>query len=496
MRLSGLYISFGELSLETNRELHAKARALLNNLLPGITDIVPSYSNLYIEYDGKLLSSANVQSWLDATPASKEKLKDTITELPTRFDGEDLAFVAQQTGLNKEELIERFTRDTYHVYALGFTPGFPFMGELDEVLRLPRRQTPRSKVPPNSVAIANAQVGVYPLESPGGWHLLGRSLQNIYDPNRAEPLLLEPGDSVRFTPSDEQSEPLATSHELLPKTPERPFARVLEPGLQDLVVDKGRFMAGRFGFARGGPLDAKLANLANKLLGNPENAPLLELTLTGARLELLRSSVLCLTGWALAPYLNGVALNPFAAFAVKRGDVLSFEPTSQDCRAYLAVAGGIDAQTFMDSASVDVRSKLGRTLETDDILGLANDYKPAFKRSFVPHVCKTERAILRLIKGPQANPDALAALCDNTFTVGRADRMGVALEGADIPGGEVLSEAVPLGAVQITSGGTPVILLNDRGTLGGYTKPALVHPGDLHKVAQLRPGARLRFVVV
>jgi allophanate hydrolase subunit 2 len=148
----------------------------------------------------------------------------------------------------------------------------------------------------------------------------------------------------------------------------------------------------------------------------------------------------------------------------------------------------------MGSTSVDLKGYVGRPLRAGDLLGQAERRAVRPGRSFVPHRFFSDVTTLRLLPGPQPDPDALAGLFENTFTVASADRMGVRFEGAAVPGGEVLSEAVPLGAVQVTPGGVPILLLHDRGTLGGYAKPAVLHPLDLGRAAQLRPGARVRFL--
>ncbi|CAN5880807.1 5-oxoprolinase subunit PxpB [soil metagenome] len=507
-----MYLSFGTgLSREANAAVHAHASALLAQLLPGVTDLLPGYSNLYIEYDAAVLTEAAVLRWAEAVEATEDVSAARTITIPVRYDGEDLAEVAARTGLSTDEVVRRHSATPYHVYALGFTPGFPFMASVDESLRLPRRSVPRAKVPAHSVAMANEQTGVYPLSTPGGWHLLGTTLESLYDPHRAEPFLLQPGDtvkfdsvkfdtvkfeSVKFEPAQGDTPPEPRRLELLPSEPHCPLLRVQSPGLLDLVLDRGRFLVGRFGLSRSGPLDADLAYLANRLLGNPASAPLVELTLTGPTLEVLAESVLAFAGWSLLPVLNGETLAGFSSFAVKRGDVLSFQPRARGCRSYLAVAGGIQADTFMGSASVDLKGYVGRPLQTGDVLGQAERRTPRANRGFVPYRFFGTVETLRLLPGPQPDPDALAVLFENTFTVASADRMGIRLEGAAVPGGEVLSEAVPLGAVQVTPSGMPILLLHDRGTLGGYAKPAVLHPRDLGRAAQLRPGSRVRFVPV
>lgn len=202
-----------------------------------------------------------------------QKLSDAPTgrevEIPVRYDGPDLAWVAEQTGLSVEEVIRLHSQAPYRVFATGFTPGFPFLGPLPEPLRLPRRGTPRALVPAHAVAIAGSQTGIYPLPSPGGWHLIGTALTQIYNPHRAPVFLLEAGDRVRFVPSEGPTPAVPALKPLLPAAPRYPALRVEEPGLLDLVMDSGRRMAGRLGLAASGALDGRLAGLANRLVGNP-----------------------------------------------------------------------------------------------------------------------------------------------------------------------------------------------------------------------------------
>ncbi len=123
-----------------------------------------------------------------------------IVEIPVIYDGEDLGEVARRTGLEVEEVIKCHSGRDYRVWMLGFAPGFPYLGVLDELLHLPRRDSPRARIAAGSVAIAEAQTGIYPRESAGGWHILGRTVRRIFDPERADPFLLRPGDLVRFVP--------------------------------------------------------------------------------------------------------------------------------------------------------------------------------------------------------------------------------------------------------------------------------------------------------
>src|SRR5690606_18914149 len=249
--------------------------------------------------------------------------------------------------------------------------------------------------------------------------------------------------------------------ELLPPSPRLPRLRVEAPGLLDLVLDAGRFLTGRFGLARSGPLDAPLARLANRLVANPPDAPLLEMTLTGPTFEVVVDTVVAITGDALVPVVDGEAREPYAGFVVRRGQGLSFAPARRGCRSYLALGGGIEAATFLGSVSADLRGRIGRPLAAGDVLGAARERRVVPGRAFVPHRPPRDPEVIRLLPGPQADSEATRALTDQPFEVGRADRTGMHLVGPEVPGGEITSEAAPIGAVQVTRAGAPIVLLHD-----------------------------------
>jgi len=470
----------------------------------GVTDVVPAYDSVFVEFDSGVTGEASLRRLVAEAPAGAARDGSTprprTLTIPTSYGGvhgPDLAEAARVTGLSEARVVELHASAEYRVAAMGFMPGFAFMTGVPAALRLPRRPTPRPVVPAHSVAIANAQAGVYPLESPGGWNLIGRALTAMYDPHRSEPFLVRPGDVVRFeaAPSGSQPPPSPRPVRLLPADPRLPTLRVTVPGLLDLVLDEGRWLVGRFGLARSGPLDATSASLANRLVGNPVDAAVLELTLSGPVLEVLRDAVVAVTGDALVPVIDGERLPSWTSLALRRGQVLSFAPGARGARAYLALAGGIEATAFMGSTAVDLRGLLGRGLAAGDVIGAVSRRAAPAGRSFRPHMRTGRVVTVRIVPGPQASVAALAALTAGEFAASHGDRTGIMLEGPAVPGGEVVSEGTPIGAVQVTSAGSPIVLMHDRGTLGGYHKPAVVHPDDLASVAQLRPHQLLRFVL-
>ncbi|SDE70962.1 sensor histidine kinase inhibitor, KipI family [Thermus arciformis] len=488
----GFYLRFGEgLSEEANRRALALARGLLQAPPPGLLEAVPAYGTLYLEYDPARLSQGKLLRLLRDLPV-EEGEGERLVEIPVRYDGEDLLEVAQRTGLTPEGVKALHQRPLYRVYALGFTPGFPFMAPVEEALRLPRRPHPRPRVPAHSVAVAGAQTGVYPLPSPGGWHLLGRALLAVYDPHREEPFLLRPGDRVRFVEGEGPVPPEPEPLELLPEEPALPAFRVEEPGLLDLVVDGGRFLAGHLGLARSGPLDPYSAGVANRLVGNPQGAPLLEIAHRGPVLTALRDLVAAFAGYGLEALLEGEEIPPGQSFLWRAGKTLRFRPRGPGVRGYLAVAGGLEARPFLGSVSPDLRGRVGRPLRAGDLLGLREGREVRPGRAF-PLRPLPEAFRVRLRPGPQYTEEAFRALTSRPFRVARADRMGVELWGPEVPGGEGLSEATPLGGVQVPPSGRPLVLLVDKGSLGGYAKPAQVDPRDLWLLGQAWPGAELFF---
>jgi KipI family sensor histidine kinase inhibitor len=205
---SAITVVFGDgISRPLSNDVLRVTDELRGATLEAVTEVVPSYASLSIFYDSLRLGFSElldgvrpvIERARAARPDVALKMART-TRIPVRYDGEDLAEVAERTGHTPAEVIALHSGREYHVYVIGFVPGFAYLGELDPSLALPRRSAPRKRVPAGSVAIAEAQTGVYPFATPGGWHLIGRTSLRMFDPNRAEPALLRVGDRVVFEP--------------------------------------------------------------------------------------------------------------------------------------------------------------------------------------------------------------------------------------------------------------------------------------------------------
>jgi len=197
------------LEFDTADEVAAAHRSLSALESEGIVELVPAARTILVIYDAKRISPekfADVVWRAEPVEAvvSVESLEPTETpdevQIPVTYDGPDLPALAQMTGLSIAEVVERHAAPLYVVAFCGFAPGFAYLNGLDPLLRLPRRDTPRTRVPAGSVAVADEFTGVYPNASPGGWHLLGRTEAVLWDVDRDPPALLAPGTRVRFRP--------------------------------------------------------------------------------------------------------------------------------------------------------------------------------------------------------------------------------------------------------------------------------------------------------
>lgn len=209
-----LLLHFGDaIGIATSARVHAAAMALRNAHLPAVTDIAPAYTTLLVRFDPLAWDGGSAREAIieamgpgvrqddEQKAAAPENDVARVVEIPVCYGGEcgpDLDAVAEHAGLSRNDVIARHAAAEYTVAMLGFAPGFPYLLGLDPALQVPRRSTPRTRVPAGSVAIGGAQTGIYPRELPGGWHLIGRTPFVLFDPAREPPCLLAPGDRVRF----------------------------------------------------------------------------------------------------------------------------------------------------------------------------------------------------------------------------------------------------------------------------------------------------------
>ena len=208
---TALTAEFGnEISESINAQIRAFNIALEHAKIPGIVETVPTYRSLMVHYDPGIISYGSLVKKLKSLLTQLDKIEippSSVLEIPVLYGGEemgpDLAFVAENAGKTEQEVIDIHTSTEYLIYMLGFTPGFTYLGGMSEAIATPRLKTPRVKIPAGSVGIAGAQTGVYPIDSPGGWQLIGRTPVRMYDPDRETPILPQAGQYIRFYAIDQ-----------------------------------------------------------------------------------------------------------------------------------------------------------------------------------------------------------------------------------------------------------------------------------------------------
>lgn len=507
----GIVVEFAdELSPETNGRARALARGLQG--VPGVVETVPTIRSVLIVIDPLAADRARIAE--TAERLARELPPDLagtgrVLEVPVVYGGAagpDLEEVARLHSLSPRELIELHTGQEYLVYMLGFAPGFPYLGILPPSIQTPRLALPRLRVPAGSVGIADALTGIYPLQTPGGWRLLGRTPLIIFDPREADPVLFRPGDRVRFVAIAEAeflTVPLGSRRPLHPAM--RPVLEVHEAGLYTTIQDSGRPGYRPLGLPAGGVMDVDALHLANLIAGNRPGAAAIECTAPGPVLRVLDDVTVVIAGADLSPTLDGASVEMWTPVAARVGQTLAFGAPRRGVWACLAVTGGIDVPSVLGSAATFVPGGLGgsdgRRVQAGDVFGRGEGARRSHPVAKVVPALPEDEVAVRVISGPQEawfTGEGLATFWRSAYRVTvHSDRAGTRLEGPPIAHrdrADILSDGLLPGAVQVPGGGQPIVIMPDGPTTGGYPKVGVVATVDLRLIAQARPGARVRFV--
>ncbi len=476
--------------------------AVVERSIPGVVEVIPAARTVLVRFDPSVVDGVTLSAALsEVTPIPVAGEDTEPVTIEVCYDGADLTEVAKETGLRESEVVEIHTGSDYVVGFSGFAPGFGYLTGLDPSLRLPRRDTPRVRVPAGAVAIAGEFTGVYPRSSPGGWRLLGHTNATLWDPARSTPALLRPGTRVRFVSVDS-----------LPPAPSPPSVHsgqvvegvvVTATGPLATVQDRGRPGYASLGVGASGTADRESAGLANRLVGNAEDAACVEVTFGGLELDFRERARVAITG-APCPITRdgrGEAMN--APFTVSAGSRLSLAAPTVGVRTYVAIRGGVDAPETLGSRSTDLLSGLGPApLKAGDVFPIGRSVAGPPPTVQVAPVATPAAGDLtvRLTPGPRDDwftAAAWQALLSGEYVVtAESNRIGVRLNGPELKrsrSAELPSEAVVAGAVQVPISGQPLVFLADHPVTGGYPVIAVVCAADLPLVAQARPGQVLRF---
>jgi len=497
-----------------NARAIAIAAAVRDDVIPGVRDVVSTYRSVAVYFDPLVTDARDVQASLERaaeTPISP--VHGRLLEIPVEYGGQwgpDIGDVATFSGQSAEAVVRRHSDREYRVFMLGFLPGFAYLGPVDPVIAMPRRAAPRERVRAGSVGIAGQQTGVYSLDSPGGWQIVGHTFTRMFDAEQWPAALLAPGDGVRFVP-----QPHAPPREMArvsagaQLTTARRAITVIEPGLFTTIQDAGRWGHQASGVPVSGAMDWLAYRTANAIVGNEPGSAAVEATLTGPKLRFDQRTTFAIAGADFGATLDGVRVPHCAAVAAPAGGVLRFNTRVSGARAYVAVDGGVDVPRVLGSRSTHLLSRMGgthgRTLLQGDRLGLGGESTPNRRRKPIPEATAYGReggARLRVLPGPQTEhfpADALEMLQRTRFVVSsKSNRMGYRLQGDAIPRlleREMISDAAFTGGIQVPPAGEPILLLADRQTTGGYPQLAVVITADIPLAAQLAPGDWVEFRV-
>jgi KipI family sensor histidine kinase inhibitor len=440
-----------------------------------------------------------------------------LVTVPCLFDGPDLVEVASRTGCSPDEVVALLAAQPLVVAVVGFSPGFAYLEGLPDALRsVPRRATPRPVVPAGTVALANGHAAVYPTASPGGWQLVGRTGFPLFSVSGPPYAALAPGDRVRFTIAGD-GDPVEPAPVAMPVWAPPDHARavcdVVSSGWRTVIQDEGRRAVAASGIPGAGPADPVSFALANALTGNQSNAGALEITGGGTRLRGVGRCHVAIVGGTPDVRLDGASVRGAQVLPIEPGQVLEVGPLRDGCRTYVAVAGGLLGPEVFGSLANDELSGLGPGALAPGACLFAGPWSPPLG-DHLSEEAATEarrggpRLELRVVQGPHHelfDRDVLERLAQAVFTVeSDSNRVGLRLRAEDGPAwrgaraaqGELDSQGVVTGAIQVPPAGDPVVLGPDHATLGGYPVVAVVASVDLGRLGQCGPGTRVGFVPI
>ena len=499
--------------------------ALQAEPIDGVQELVPAARTILVQFAPHIISAAQLVRRIAACDLQGAvQRSDVLVQIPVRYDGEDLAEVAEILGVSPEEVVRRHTGCEWSVAFTGFAPGFAYLSGGDPLFQVPRRATPRTKVPAGAVALAGTFSAVYPQASPGGWQIIGVTDAAMWDLTRDLPALLQPGYRVQFVDAASLSIAGSTDSalnsekkvsEVVKETAQaainsEPGLRVRATGLLTLFQDGGRHGQAGQGVSASGAMDQAAFKTANRLVGNTSHGPVLETVGGGLALQSVGSNVVAVTG-ADAPLQITTRdgrrwpVPRYAAVALTDGDTLSIGQPTAGARSYVAVRGGYDVTPVLGSASTDTLAHVGPpALHNGQLLPVRPSLHAVVADAALPPEglpCAGAEVVLDVELGPRTDwftPDAVALFASQRWQVTpQSNRVGLRLAG-DQPltraiTSELPSEGTPLGAIQVPPSGQPVLFLADHPLTGGYPVMACVAPHHLDLAGQIPVGAWIRF---
>lgn len=498
----------------------------------GVHELVPAARTLLVHFDPLVTTAPSLAAVL-GTLAQQALVMEQQTastpgqlvQVPVRYGGGDIAQVAEMLGLSVAQLIAQHTAQPYDAAFAGFAPGFVYLSG-GAGWQVPRRATPRTKVPAGSVALGGEFSAVYPIASPGGWQLIGTTDVAMWDLQRQEPAYIQPGFRVQFVDAARTSVavPLSLHSDAHPSLESKtPFSEVslghvaieiVNSGWQTLVQDAGRHGMSARGISASGALDVCAMQAANRVVGNPQDAAVLEhlggqlclrsqgavtLSVTGADTALMVASAAG-HGWQASTY---------QALALNAGDTLQLHAPTAGLRSYVAVRGGWHVAPVLGSCATDTLAGIGpAALQNGQCVGVgqvvpAKALRPValWESAPVPLPRAGDVVLLDITLGPRADwftDAAVRTLLEQAWQVTpQSNRVGMRLQGEQALQRqchqELPSEGTVAGAIQVPASGQPVLFLADHPLTGGYPVVGALASHHLSLAAQIPVGCWIRF---
>lgn len=487
--------------------------ALSAEPIAGVEEIIPAARTLLIQFRPSAITRQTLVDQLARRDASQRRaVEQRRVEIPVHYNGEDLDEVAALLQISREEVIRRHTAEDYSVAFCGFAPGFGYLTG-GAGFQVPRRKTPRTRIPAGAVALAGEFSGIYPKASPGGWQIIGVTPLQMWDLERAEPALLRPGYKVRFVdagplPAGGLPAPAAPAAAL---PPSGAYLQILSPGLHSVLQDTGRIGQTGQGVSRSGALDLGALRAANRAVGNRSDMACVETVLGGLRFTCHGHAVIAVTGAQAPVTLTSASglqwpVDNYQPIELAPGDTVTLGAPSAGLRSYLAIRGGFDVTPVLGSLSTDTLAQVGPpALAAGDHLGftpptggtsVSLSEAPAFA---LPKTADT--VTLDVLMGPRSDwftADAIERLSSQPWQVtAQSNRVGIRLAG-ETPlersnHQELPSEGTAVGAIQVPASGQPVLFLADHPLTGGYPVIAVVANYHLDLAGQIPVNAWIRF---
>ena len=502
--------------------------------LRGVDELIPAARTVLVHFDPTRTSAAVLADQirnLEQSESDQGEAREITIDV--HYDGEDLAEVADLLSISTAEVVTRHQRATWQVAFSGFAPGFGYLAGDDPIFDVPRRSSPRTRVPVGAVALAGEFTGVYPRASPGGWQLIGRTDAKLWDLDREPPALFVPGTIVTFREADRESVEVGASADVdtgadAASSPSQSSTNmpssaatssdsahaveIVRPGLQLLVQDLGRPGFAAMGVSSAGAADRSALRAANRLVGNVESAAGFESFGGGVQLRIAGDGVAAVTGaegTITVTSADDTVYRPRLGepFSLEDGDLLDLGPAERGIRRYLGLRGGLDARPALGSNSSDTLAHLGpAALEAGSSVAIGRPTSapfpvdpgaPSANDRHLP--APGETLTMSVTLGPRDDWFTSAGtetLLSQEWTVTHeSDRVGLRLAG-DVAlersrTGELPSEGAVTGALQVPPNGQPVLFGPDHPLTGGY--PIIASVDDVDLAAQLSPGVKIRF---